>query len=138
MLKAVHKRQDLVHIFVVPRLYTPKWSRLFYKMSDFIVELPIGSPHWPKSMYGPVWIGISLPLCRYDPWTLRGTPLLVGLDRDLRTVLGTGVSDGRDILRKLLRVPRRVQSVQEHVTRGLLCLPGKGTVLHGSSERRKR
>ena len=130
-LKAVHKRQDLLHIFVVPRLFTPQWRRLFYKFSDFIVRIPVGSPHWPSSMHEPVWIGISLPFVRYEPWSLRGAPLLVELDRKMRSVLRTSKGDGGNILRELLRIPRRLQAMPERVARGVLHLPGKGTVPNG-------
>lgn len=74
-LKARHKRTDATHIFTIPRLFAPAWLRLFHKMSDFVVKLPPGSPHWPTAMHEPLFIGISLPFVRYNPWTLRGTPL---------------------------------------------------------------
>ena len=75
-------------------------------------------------MHEPLFIGISLPLCRYAPWSLRGTPLLVDMERELRQVLSTGKGDGQDILRELLRTPSRLASVSEHVARGVLRMPG--------------
>ena len=137
-LKAVHKQQDLFHMFVLLLLFTPKWAWLFYKLCDFILRLPVGSPHWPKSMHEPLWIGISLPLFRYQPWSLRGTPLLVELERDLRDLYRTGTGDGGGILRKLLRTPRRLASVPECVARGVLHLSRRGSVPNGGGEGRKR
>ena len=103
-LKAVHKRTDSYHIFVIPRLFTPRWTRLLYKLSDFIFHVQPGSRHWPSDMHEPLFIGISLPLLNRYPWTLRGTPLLVELEGQLRKVQGSGKGDGRDILQQLLGI----------------------------------
>ena len=137
-MKAVHKRTDAYHIFAIPRLFTPKWQRAFHKVCDFNFSLPVGSSHWPSSMHEPLWIGISLPLINKSPWTLRRTPLLVELERDLREMLASCKGDGRDILRQLLRVPKRVQAVQKHVARGVLHLPGKRSIPYGKTNRRRR
>lgn len=96
-LRAVHKQTDATHVFVIPRLCTPLWSRLFFKLCDFHFRVPAGSPFWPTGMHEPLWVGISLPFVRHRPWTLRGTPLLVGLARDLQEVFASGQGDGRDI-----------------------------------------
>lgn len=72
-LKATHKRSDACHIFVLPRLYTPLWSRLFFKLCDFHFRIPAGSPRWPSGMHEPLWIGIALPFIRHRPWTWEGT-----------------------------------------------------------------
>ena len=135
-MKAVHKRTDAVHIFAIPRLFTPRWTRAFHKLCDFQFSVPVGSTHWPASMHEPLWIGISLPIVNKSPWTLRRTPLLVELARDLREVFASGEGDGRDILRKLLRVPGRIQSVSQRVARGVLHLPRTGTVPNGKALRR--
>ncbi len=97
-MKAIQKRTVAFHVFFIPRLYSPLWTRAFYKVFDFVFHLSPGSRHWPKSMQEPLFIGISLPLISRCPWTLRRTPLLVGLERKLRHVLSTGEADGRDIL----------------------------------------
>jgi hypothetical protein len=137
-LKAIHKRTDAFHVFTIPRLCTPTWTRLFHKLSDFVVKLPPGSTHWPSGMHEPLFIGISLPLVRYHPWSLRGTPLLVELERQLREVLGSGEGDGRDILCELLRVPKRISSVSEGVARGVLRMPRDGEVPDVSNNGRRR
>jgi hypothetical protein len=127
-MTARHKRSDAVHIFTIPRLFSPSWLRLFHKLSDFIVKFPAGSTHWPKGLHEPLYIGIALPYIRYHPWSLRGTPLLVDMDRELREVLRSGEGDGRDILRKLLRLPGRLSGVSESVARGMLRMPRAGEV----------
>ena len=102
--------------------------RMLYKVSDVVLKIPAGSRHWPSNMHEPLLIGISLPLLTRNPWTLRGTPLLVGLERELHQVLRSGEEDGGDLLRKLLRTPRQLASVSERVARKLLRLPGTGEV----------
>jgi hypothetical protein len=86
-------------------------------------------------MYEPLFVGISLPLLNRHPWTFRGTPLLVGLERQLCQVQGSGQGDERDILLQLLRTPRRLACVSENVARKVLQMPGAGEV--SSKEDRK-
>ena len=118
--KAIHKRTDAYHVFLIPRLYSPLWLRMFYKLSDFVFKIPPGSRHWPSSMHEPLFVGISLPLLPRNPWSLRGTPLLVELEGQLRQVLSSREEDGGNILRQLLRTPRQVASMSEGVARKLL------------------
>ena len=123
-LKARHKRTDACHIFTIPRLCSPGWLRLFHKLCDFIVKFTVGSSHWPTCCHEPLFMGLALPFIRHPPWALRGTPLLVEMDRKLREVLSSGEGDGRDLLFKLLRLPGRLSSVSEDVARGVLRMPG--------------
>ena len=103
-MKAIHKRTDTFHIFLIPRLYSLSWLCMLYKLSDFVFAIPPGSQHWPRHMHKPLFIGISLPLVRCCPWSLWRMPLLVELERRLRKVLKAGEGDGRDILCELLRI----------------------------------
>jgi hypothetical protein len=118
--KAIHKRTNAYHIFLIPRLYSPLWLRMFYKLSDFVFKLPPGSRHWLSSMHKPLFVGISLPHLTRNPWSLQEMPLLVDLDRQLCQVLSSREEDGRDILRKLLRTPRQMAGVSENVARWML------------------
>ena len=50
-MKAIHKRTDAIYVFVIPRLYSPLWTCMFYKVSDFVFHLSPGSRartslHW--------------------------------------------------------------------------------------------
>ena len=127
-LKAVHKCTDAFHIFLIPRLFTPRWMRLLYKLSDFVFHVKPGSRFWSSDMHEPLFIGISLPLLNRYPWSLRGTPLLVGLERQLCEVQGKGQGDGRDILQQLLRTPGVLARVSEGVARQVLRMPSAGPV----------
>ena len=52
----------------------------------------------------------------------------MGLARDMQEVFSSGEGVGRDILRKLLRVQGRVNSLSERLARGVLRMPGSGEV----------
>jgi hypothetical protein len=70
-LKAVHKRTDAYHVFLIPRLYPPPlWMQMFYKLSDFIFHLSPGFLHWLAAMHEPLFICIAFPLLSRPPWTL--------------------------------------------------------------------
>ena len=137
--KAIHKRTDAYHVFLIPRLYSPLWMCMFYKLSDIVFKIPPGSRHWPSAMHEPLFVGISLPLLPKNPWSLRGTPLLVELERQLRQVLSSHEEDGGNILRKLLRTPRQVACVLEDVARKMLRMPqaGKVSCKKDTGQRRK-
>lgn len=136
-MKAIHKRTDAFHIFLIPRLFSPAWLRLFYKFADFMFVIPVGSPLWPHNMHEPLFVGISLPFIRCRPWSLRGTPLLVELAGRLREVFKSGEGDGRNILCQLLRIPGRLGSMSDDMARQVLRVPGEGPVPHEDPSRRR-
>jgi hypothetical protein len=127
-LKAIHKRSDAFHIFLVPRLYSPLWLQLFYKLSDFSFHISPGSLYWPSLMHEPLFVGIVLPLPRRKPWSLQRMPLLVGLERKLHGLPDPSKANGRDILCKFLRVPRRFAGMPEDLARRMLHVSGDGKV----------
>jgi hypothetical protein len=69
-LKAIHKQLDAFHIFLILRLFSPAWIRMFYKFADFSFQIPSGSPVWPHDMHEPLFVGIALPYIRYRPWSI--------------------------------------------------------------------
>jgi hypothetical protein len=117
--KAIHKRTDSYHIFLIPQLYSPLWLRMFYKLSDFVFKISPCSRHWPSSMHEPLFVDISLPLLPRNPWSLQGLLLLVELEGQLCQVLSS-CEEGGNILRQLLQTPRQVASMSEGVARKLL------------------
>jgi hypothetical protein len=81
-LKAIHKCPDAFHIFLVPRLYSPLWLQMFYKLSEFSFHISSGLWYWPLLMHEPLFVGIVLPLlsrkpCPYEErhcwWDWRGS-----------------------------------------------------------------
>ena len=123
LLKSRHKRSDLLHVVVIPRLMAPRWRRLFNKVCDFTCDISPGPTFWPPHMYEPLWVGIVMPFVHCRPWSLRRAPLLVEMGRDLRRVLKAGEGDGGDILRKLLNLPKRIATLPQHVACGVLHVP---------------
>ncbi len=73
--QGVHKHTDSYHVFLIPRLHSPLWLCMFYKLPNFVLNIPPGSEYWPSSMHKPLFIGISLPMFSRSPWTLRTMPL---------------------------------------------------------------
>jgi hypothetical protein len=80
-----HKRTQLGHIFVCPRLFTQKWR--LRSVADWVVEIPAGCrPFWSATRYEPLILGLTLPFLSAPPWQLRGSDRLLGLERQLREV----------------------------------------------------
>ena len=127
LLKARHKRTDTYHIILIPRLMTPRWRRLFYKACDFSCVIPAGFEHWPSNMFEPIYLGIVLPFTHHRPWQLKRAPLLLELERKMRSMLGSGESDGRVILQQLLDLHPRLCSVRKDVACRMLHMPREAT-----------
>lgn len=131
LLKARHKRTDTYHLVVIPRLMTPRWRRLFHKVCDVNFVVPVGSNVWPSDMFEPLWIGIVLPLIPHRPWSLKRAPLMVELGGKLCAVLKESDVAARNILRKLLKLPRKLATVSPGVACRMLHMPGPGDVPDG-------
>lgn len=125
LLKARHKRTDTTHIVVIPRLFTPRWRRLFHKVVDVSFTVAPGPDYWPTDMFEPLWIGIVLPFYRHSPWQLGRAPLMVELGRKLHRLCSEGEAAGGHLLRKLCKLPRRLASVPDGVARAVLRMPRK-------------
>jgi len=80
--KARIKRQESIHIVVVPKLATPRWMKLLYKTADFVLDVPPLCKFWSKEMHEYLLIGIVLPFCMYEPWCIRGTPKVHQVQRE--------------------------------------------------------
>ena len=107
LLKARHKRKDTWHVIVIPRLMSPRWRRLFHKVADLNFVVDPGTAFWPSDMFEPLYVGIVFPFIRHRPWQLKRAPLMVGMGRELRKVCKESDVAPGNILRKLLRLPRR-------------------------------
>ena len=58
------------------------------------------------------------------------------MGRDLRAVLAKGESDGRDILRKLLKLSGLVAPMSERMACEVLHVPGRASDIPGGGNRR--
>ena len=137
ILKARHKRTDTYHVVLIPRLMTPTWRRLFMKSCDFTFVVSPNCSFWPDDMFEPLWVGVLLPFSTHRPWSFKRAPLLVEMGRELREVLAKGETDGGDILRKLLDLPRTVAKMSERVARGVLHVPERPTTVSYGGHRRR-
>jgi hypothetical protein len=121
LAKACHKRPQHTHLVIVPCLMTAKWRKMLLKICDLTFTVPLGADLWHNSQHEPLVVGLSLPLCRHAPWKLKGTPLLVGVERVLRELPPHDPEWGRNILRQLLKQARGLDGMSESVVRPLLC-----------------
>jgi hypothetical protein len=67
--------------------------------------------------------GLAL-FCRFPIWALKQAPLLVKMGQDLRRVFETGEGDARNILWKLLQLPKWLATLPQCVACGVLHLLG--------------
>ena len=106
------KRQNSMHIFIVPRLLTTEWRRQVIKGSDFRLLLPVGQhPLWPAAMHEPLMIAVSFPYLSKQPWELRKTELMVDMGREVQRVLKEDPAAGWNILSQLCSLTREIDSM---------------------------
>ena len=84
--KAQHRRTVSTHIVLIPRLLTPTWQKHLNKVSDIVLSLPVGHPAWPSNMHEPLTVGLVFPFIRYRLWRLHISPLILDLEKHLRSV----------------------------------------------------
>jgi len=119
-----HKRPNLNHIFVVPRLFTSQWRRLLYKTADVVFELPAGSRSaWPLPMHEPIVVGLTLRFAVCPPFQLRFHPPVLELVRSLHGLWARVSGDEGFILRQLCHSPSTLESLQGGVARAVLHAP---------------
>jgi len=123
LAKATHKRPHHTHLVIIPRLMTARWRKTLLKICDLFFTIPVGTCIWDISQHEPLNVGLSLPLCRHPPWKLRGTPMLVGVERQLREVSKDDPGWGRNILCQLLQQARMLDRMPDVMVRSLLRAP---------------
>jgi hypothetical protein len=126
--KAKIKRQDSLHVTIIPRLMKPEWFRLLYKALDMVFDVLVGAECWPSSMLEPLIVGISFPFIRVPPWQLRGTPKMFHLGRKMRRLWERLKMDPRHILGKLPLEYERLRSMWVDVVRRVLFFESKCAV----------
>ena len=114
------KRQESLHIFICPRLFTSEWLKQLQKAADLLVEIPVGVDCWPLSMHEPLKLAFCFPYIRSKPWELRSTPKMCSVARSLRRVFKEAWVDSRDFLCKFLLEVKQLRSMPEVLVRRLL------------------
>ena len=74
-------------------------------------------------MFEPLYLGVVLPFAHHRPWQLKRAPLILEIEREMRRLLRSGGGDGRDILRKLLKLNSRLSALPKDVARQVLRMP---------------
>jgi hypothetical protein len=111
---------------------TGRWRKTLAKELDFLIEIPAGTPFWPNEMHEPLTLFVSLPLCRHQPWSLKETPFLESLPREMRKVWDRVPEQGGHLLRELLQQSRKFQSMQKGVVQEMLYRFNWGSVSYQS------
>ena len=123
--RAIHKRSQNTHIILIPRLMVNRWMRKLRRETTCLFVIPVGTPGlWEKEMFEPLFMFISLPLCRYKPWTLKGSGFVEHFCGTLRSVWDGPDAGRRYLLRKFFIGQRRLDAMREDVVRELLHHPG--------------
>ena len=135
--KARIKRQNSLHVVVVPRLLRPEWYKQLYKACDLVFEIPIGSSCWPTNMHEPVVVGIVFPFLSRPPWQLRLTPKMLAVARTMHEMWEDSDMAAGHFLRQLLLEHEKLSAVPTNVVRKLLYLERKRKV-SGQEESTRR
>ncbi|MFN9980739.1 MAG: hypothetical protein ACK53Y_12515, partial [bacterium] len=96
-----HKRTDLLHVFICPRLMTSRWRKRLYKLSDLLFNIPADCHPWPADMHEPLVDGLILPFLSVSPWIRRNTTSVLDVESQLRSVWSSPQGDAGRLLRQL-------------------------------------
>ena len=61
------KRQDSIHILIIPKLFFSNWQRQLFKACDFITFIPPKFPFWTNNCHESLILALCLPYARYKP-----------------------------------------------------------------------
>jgi hypothetical protein len=107
-----HKRNNLSHIFLCPRLMTYAWRKRLIKICDAVLSIPPGSrTFWPATEHEPLILGLTLRFSPCSPWQVKRCSQFLALAGELQGMWSRPEDDERDILRKLCLGPEWVGSV---------------------------
>ena len=90
--EAKHKRPQVAHVFVIPRLMTGHWRKALSRGTDLLCTVPAGLSFWNEEQCEPLMLAISLPsFQRSDrpndwtgPWLVRGSVFAEDAQRSLQ------------------------------------------------------
>ncbi len=127
--QARQKRQKSYHVFVCPRLLYDEWRRHLYKSADLIVFLPAGKCDcWSADMHETLVLAFFFPYLPRDPWELRKSRLMVGLERKLCRLFKSRPSDGWDLLSEFCLLAGRMPTLPVRQLQQLLSDQSRFTI----------
>jgi hypothetical protein len=118
--KSRHKRPDLTHIFVCPKLMTPLWRKHLLRTCCLSFYVDPGLSHWPDSMHESLLIGIYLPYLPCYPWTFRRSKSVLEVERQLRLMPKVQGGSQSFVLRQFFAFTRKLPTMSEDVVRSML------------------
>ena len=118
--KSLHKQTQNYHIFVCPKLMTPRWRKLLLRTCDVSFYVDVGAEHWGLNMHESLLIGIYLPLLHCPPWSLRRSKSVLTVERKLRQVQQTETGTQSSVLCKFLSLTRRFPTMSKSMVRSVL------------------
>ena len=115
MGESIHKRSSSVHIVMVPRLMTFRWRKQLGKMTDIMLVVPCGTPHWPTTALEPLILAISLPLSsrpnENGSWRFKDSGRIADVESSVSKMWESNFGLVGNTLRKLLGDARGASSL---------------------------
>ncbi|GFH43770.1 hypothetical protein CTEN210_00243 [Chaetoceros tenuissimus] len=124
--EARHKRPDIAHIFVSPRIMCQEWLKHVFKSADLVLMIPVGTDYWPECMHEPLVLALYFPYVKCEPWQWKNSPLMLELSGKLRGVWKEGKGTEGDILSELWTASRSSSEMSFRELRDLL--QGEGNI----------
>lgn len=118
--EARHKRPDISHIFICPRIMCQEWIKHLFKSADLVLVIPAGQDYWSKEMHEPLVLGLYLPYVKCEPWEWKKSQLMLDLAGKLRGVWKEGKGTEGDILSQLWSASRNTSEMSFCELRKLL------------------
>lgn len=116
---ARHKRQQSVHLFLCPRLFTSQWRSHLHKSADVIFEIPPVVEFWGSDMHEPIVVGVYLSSFEQQPWFFKGTAWVERLEKNLRDTFKDG-KDDVSLLKTLLETSEAIPNYSAQNLKQLL------------------
>ena len=137
--RAIHKRSQNTHIVLIPRLMANRWWKKLRRETTFLFVVPVGTAEvWGEKMHEPLFMFVSLPLCRYKPWSLKGSRFVEDFCGLLRSVWDESDAGRRYLLRKFFVRERGLCALSEGVVRKMLHSPDWRPLPRKEADRRGR
>ena len=118
--KSVHKRPQLTHIVVIPKLMTNKWRKHLLKHSQFSFYIDPGHTFWSELQHESLLICFFLPQLSHSPWTIKRSPKVLAMERLLREMQKRKDGSEQIILLKFWNLCRKLPTMPSGVVRKVL------------------
>ena len=112
----IHKRPNNYHLVLIPCLMKNRWYRKLHWESTMVFEIPTEADGiWDECNHEPLVLFVSLPFCRYAPWTLKRTSFIENFCGLLHSVWKGPDLGRRHLLRKFFSAQAQLDGMPESV-----------------------